>query len=88
MNVSMMRLKHLWHRKAISWRGENFNATINASTTMANALGLLVSCFYVFNIEYPAFSKNLFLEAAMMQRTKEAKKRVAINKFLQELEWH
>lgn len=61
---------------------------VNSATTMANALGLLVSCFYVFNIEYPASCKNvfLFLEAAMMQRTKEAKKRVAINKFLQQLE--
>ena len=59
---------------------------LNASTTMANALGFLVSCFYVFNIKYPASSKNLFLEAAMMQRTKKAKKRVAINKLLQELE--
>ena len=28
--------------------------TLSASTTMANALGLLVSCFYVFNIKYPA----------------------------------
>jgi hypothetical protein len=61
---------------------------LNSSTTMINALGLLVSCFYVFNIEYPASCKNvfLFLETAMMQRTREAKKRVAINKFLQELE--
>jgi hypothetical protein len=57
---------------------------LNTSTSMINALGLLVSCFYVFNIEYPASCKNvfLFLEAEMMQRTREAKERVAINKFL------
>jgi hypothetical protein len=61
---------------------------LNSSTTMINALGLLVSCFYDFNIEYPASCKNvfLFLETAMLQRTREAKKRVAINKFLHELE--
>ena len=46
---------------------------LNSSTTMINALGWLVSSFYVFNIEYQALCKNvfLFLEAAM--------KRVAIN---------
>ena len=61
---------------------------LNASITMTNALALLLPCFYVFNIEYLASSKNvfLFLEAAMMQQTKEAKKRVGINKFFQELE--
>lgn len=59
----------------------------NKSVTMLNALALLVGCYYIFNIEYPTATRNifLFLEMAMLEKTGVANKRVAINKFLQQL---
>lgn len=48
------------------------------ATSMANALGLLVACFYVFNMAYPANSGNVyyFCEATLLDMTNEANKRV------------
>lgn len=52
------------------------------STSMANAISLMVACYYVFNIAYKAKPGNVFLfcEATLDMPT-EAKKRVALNKF-------
>ena len=54
---------------------------------MANAISLLVACYYVFNIAYPAKSGNVFLfcEATLLDMPTEAKKRVALNKFISSL---
>ena len=50
---------------------------------MANAISLLVACYYVFNIAYPVKSGNVFLfcKATLLDMRAEAKKRVALNKF-------
>lgn len=54
---------------------------------LATALALLVGSYYIFNMEYPSWSRNVFLfvETMLMDNCKESKKRVAINKFLKEL---
>ena len=54
---------------------------------MANAISLLLACYYVFNIAYPAKSGNVFLfcEATLLDMPTEAKKRVALNKFISSL---
>ena len=54
----------------------------------SQALAILMACYYVYNIEYPASHRNVyyFLEAVIMDRPSEAKKRVGINKFMLELE--
>lgn len=49
---------------------------------------LLMGTYYIFNVVYPAKAKNLFLflEAVLLQNTAEAKKRVAVQRFLKELQ--
>ena len=60
-----------------------------ACVSSAQALAILMSCYYIFNIEYPIQLKNVYrmLEAAMMDQPQEAKKRVVVNKFLQEISY-
>ena len=55
----------------------------------AQALAILMACYYIFNIEYPTQLKNVYLmlEATMMDQPREAKKRVVVNKFLQEISY-
>ena len=55
----------------------------------AQALAILMACYYIFNIDYPAQLKNVYLmlEATMMDQPQEAKKRVVENKFLQEISY-
>lgn len=55
---------------------------------LAGSLALLVAIFYVFNIEYPRSGKTVFefIEAALLDNTQQARKRLFINKFLQDLE--
>lgn len=54
---------------------------------LATALVLLVGSYYIFNMEYPSWAKNvfLFIETMLMVNCNESKKRIAINKFLKEL---
>lgn len=54
------------------------------SKSMGNALGLLIACFYVFNIRYPMKYTNAFLfcETALLGNHQEAKKRLGVTKFL------
>ena len=58
------------------------------SKSMASALGLLIACFYVFNIKYPIKCTNafLFFETALLGNHQEAKKRVGVTKLLSALE--
>ena len=60
---------------------------LNTVTTI-QALVILVGSYYMLNIEYPSSTRNvfLFLEVALMDRSSEANKIVAVNKFLQELD--
>ena len=60
---------------------------LNTVTTI-QALVILVGCYYMLNIEYHSSTRNvfLFLEVVLMDRSSEAKKRVAVNKFLHELD--
>lgn len=62
---------------------------INSGISIAQALAMLMACYYIFNIEYPTSLKSVFvmLEATIMGQPHEAKKRVVVNKFLQELEF-
>ena len=55
---------------------------------MADALALLVGSYYIFNVEYPNSSRNvfIFLEMAMLEKGGDIRKRVTLNKFLQELQ--
>ena len=57
------------------------------STSMATILGLLVACYYVFNIVYPTKCSNayFFCEAALLDMHQNAEKRVAVNKFISAL---
>ena len=61
---------------------------LNPRMQPGQALALLMASYYVYNIEYPASLRNVYyyLEATIMDKPCEAKKRVAINKFLLELE--
>lgn len=61
---------------------------LNCSVTMADALALLVGSYYIFNVEYPNSSRNvfIFLEMAMLEKAGDIRKRVTLNKFLQELQ--
>jgi len=53
---------------------------------MANALGLLLSVFYVFDIAYPAKGSNVYFFCEMLIGIEQdAKKRVALNKFISAL---
>ena len=56
--------------------------------SLMHALVVLTASYYVFNIQYPAQEKNMFtfVEATLLQNVDAAKKRVAINKLLQEME--
>lgn len=46
------------------------------------ALSLLVACYYIFNIEYPSWSKNyLFLETILMDNCTDSRKRVTVTNF-------
>jgi hypothetical protein len=53
----------------------------------SKALAILMASYYIFNMEYPSNMRNVYLmlEATIMGRTAEARKRVVVNKFLQEL---
>ena len=62
--------------------------TLGAGTSLANALGLVMACFFVFIISYPAKASNvyLFCETLLGKHQPEAaKKRVAVNKFISTL---
>ena len=61
---------------------------LGAGTSLANALGLVMACFFVFIISYPAKASNvyLFCETLLGKHQPEAaKKRVAVNKFISTL---
>ena len=62
---------------------------IPSGMSIAQSLAILMACYYIFNMEYPTSLKNVFLmlEATIMGRPHEARKRVVINKFLQELDF-
>lgn len=57
------------------------------SVGLPMALVLLIGVFYIFNIEYPAKAKNMyiFLEAILMDNNDAARKSVVVQKFLKEL---
>jgi len=53
---------------------------------MANALGLLLSVFYVFDIAYQAEASNVYFSCEMLIGIEQdAKKRIALNKFISAL---
>ena len=53
---------------------------------MANALGLLLSVYYVFDIAYPAKVSNVYFFCEMLIGIEQdGKKRIAINKFISAL---
>ena len=54
--------------------------TLGAGSSMANALGLLLSVYYVFGFDYPAKASNVYFFLWNVDR--HAKKRMAINKFI------
>lgn len=61
--------------------------SLGGSSSLANALSLLVASYYVFNIKYPLKCSNvyIFCEATLFGNEQEAKKRVAVNKFISAL---
>ena len=60
--------------------------TLGAGSSMANALGLLLSVYYVFDIAYPAKASNVyFFCETLIGIEQDAKKRIAINKFISAL---
>jgi len=54
---------------------------------LGTALCMLVGCFYLFNMHYPSKQNNFFqfLEYILLGNSKDARKRVAVNKFVAEL---
>ena len=57
--------------------------TLGSGTSLANALGLLMGCYYVFNIAYPVKASNVYLFCeTLLGKHQDAKKRVAVNKFI------
>ena len=66
----------------IAAEGEHL-ITLSAGSSMANALGLLFSVYYVFDIAYPAKASNVYFFCEMLiSIEQDAKKRIAINKFI------
>ena len=58
--------------------------SLGGSSSLANALSLLVASYYVFNIKYQLKCSNvyIFCDATLLGNEQEAKKRVAANKFI------
>ena len=58
------------------------------NTNLINGLVSLIASYYVFNIQYPNKGKNIFafLEAVLLKNVADARKRVSVNKFMQELD--
>ena len=54
---------------------------------LARSVVLLLGTFYSFNVQYPKNGKSFFtfMEAVLMVKSHEAKKRVVVNKLLQDL---
>ena len=66
----------------IAAEGEDL-ITLSAGSSMANALGLLLSVCYVFDIAYPAKASNVYFFCEMLIGIEQdAKKRIALNKFI------
>ena len=60
--------------------------TLGAGSSMANALGLLLSVYYVFGFDYPAKASNVYFFCEMLIGiAQDAKIRIAINKFISAL---
>ena len=59
---------------------------LGAGSSMANALGLLLAVYYVFDIAYPAKASNVyFFCETLIGIELDAKKRIAINEFISAL---
>ena len=59
---------------------------LGAGSSMANALGLLLAVYYVFDIAYPAKASNVYFFCETLIGIEQgAKKRIAINKFISAL---
>ena len=58
-----------------------------ANQSLPMAVALLLGTYYVFNIEYQAGGSNVFvfLEAVLLGKDKEAKKRISVQNFLNSL---
>ena len=54
------------------------------------AVVLLVATFYILNMEYAPGASNVyaFLEAVLLNRPQEAKKRVSVQKLMKEMDFH
>lgn len=61
--------------------------TITPNMAITTAIALLIGTYYIFNIEYPAAGRSTytFLEAVLLGKDKEARKRVTIQKLLSDL---
>jgi hypothetical protein len=59
-----------------------------SNTNLINAMVVLIASYYTFNVKYPNKGKNVycFLEAILLEKTDEAKRRVAINRLMQEMD--
>ena len=70
------------HPLCIAAEGEEL-ITLGAGSSMANALGLLLSVYYVFGFDYPAKASNVYFFCEMLIGiAQDARKRIAINKFI------
>ena len=58
------------------------------NTNLVNGLVCLIAAYYVFNIQYPNKGKNIFafLEAVLLRNVAEARERVSVDKFMQQLD--
>ena len=66
----------------IASEGEDL-ITLGTGSSMANALGLLLSVYYVFGFDYPAKASNVYFFCEMLIGiAQDAKQRIEINKFI------
>ncbi|XP_033110646.1 sterile alpha motif domain-containing protein 3-like [Anneissia japonica] len=73
----------------IAAEGKIISKLSGLNVDAAVAIALLMGAFYIFNVQYPNKSKNtyIFLESKILQnKTKEANRRVIVQKLLKELE--
>ena len=76
-----------WSLETLIIAAEGVEVISLGTSNLANALGLLVTCYYVFNTMYPTKCANAFLfcEATLLNKRQEARKRVVVMKFISTL---
>ena len=63
---------------------------LSASVTVPLAVSLLLGVFYILNMEYTPGVRNIyaFLESILLIKPEQAKKRITVQKLLQELQMY